>query len=53
MYEGGCFLLNYTFTRVRGMTLQSNKYHCPVVEFLNNNFLQKSVKRNNNLIVEV
>ena len=31
------FLLNYTFTRVQGIILQSNKYHSLVVEFLNNN----------------
>ena len=37
MYENSCYLMNYTFTRVQGITLQSNKYQSVVVEFLNNN----------------
>ena len=35
MYENNRFLLNYTFTRVQGIALQSNKYHSFVEEFLN------------------
>ena len=37
MYENSCYLMNYAFGSVKGITLQSNKCHSVVAEFLNSN----------------